>query len=293
MMRDPQNAGPAPSRGLRSLRSPRLVRRLFSWAPWHWGLAFVALIPVFGATYGELGPGSFYDANIQREPSLTADARHLSNAITDELDRPRADPLWRTKSGLLQLEPNTLKANSIRHTTDGRLLIDVQGAYRRARGLITSKRSFDEWLRVFTFDAPRDWGPARAGYGVQLSDVDGELSQPLGSDPPPALIVPPVPSRLAPPSGAATILLLTLPTFNRLTRFYKAAEGDPWYASDRWWRMTYLSEVTVTTLGFGDITPVTGAARAAVALEAMLGIVLIGLFLNSVAQRSRRRGDDD
>jgi hypothetical protein len=292
MMRDPQNAGPAPSRGRRSLPAPRLVRRLFSWAPWQWGLAFVALIPVFGAIYGELGPGSFYDANIQREPSLTADAQHLSSAITDDIDRPRRDPVWRTKSGLLQLEASTLKANSIRHTTDGRLLIDVQGAYRRARSSITSQQSFDEWLRVFTFDAPRDGGPAFAGYGVQLSDVDGGLSQPLGSDPPPALIVPPVPRGVAPPSGAATILLLALPTLNRLTRFYKAAEGDPWYASDRWWRMTYLSEVTVTTLGFGDITPVTGAARAAVAFEAMLGIVLIGLFVNSVAQR-RRRGDGD
>jgi hypothetical protein len=286
MMRDPQDAG-APSRGRRSLRAPRLVRGLFSWAPWQWGLAFVALIPVFGAIYGQLGPGSFYDANIQREPSMIADAQLVSKAITDDIDRPRPDPVWRTRSGLLQLEPETLKANSIRYTPDGRLLIDIQGDYRRARGSITSQQSFDEWLRVFTFDAPRDVGPTLAGYAVQVSDVDGELSQPSGSDPPTAFIVPPVPRGVAPPSGAATILLLRLPTFNTLTHLYRAAAGDPWYASGRWWR------VTVTTLGFGDITPVTGAARASVALEAMLGIVLIGLFINSVAQRSRRRGGDD
>jgi Ion channel len=291
MMRDPQNAG-APSRGLRSLRGSRLVRRLFSWSPWQWGVAFVALIPIFGAIYGALGPGSFYDSNIQRGPSLTTDAQHLSIGITDDIDRPRPDSVWRTRSGLLQLEPNTLKADSIRYTTDGRLLIEVQGAYRQARGSITSQQSFDEWLRVFTFDAPIDEGAALAGYGVQLSDVDGDLSQPLGSDPPPALIVPPGPRGVTPPSGAATILFLKRSAFNTLTRFYKAAAGDPWYASSRWWRMTYLSEVTVTTLGFGDITPVTGAARASVALEAMLGIVMIGLFINSVAQRSRRRGDD-
>ena len=42
-----------------------------------------------------------------------------------------------------------------------------------------------------------------------------------------------------------------------------------------------LSAVTVTTLGFGDVTPVTGAARAVVALEAVLGLVMIGLFVNA------------
>lgn len=48
-------------------------------------------------------------------------------------------------------------------------------------------------------------------------------------------------------------------------------------------RMLYLSAVTVTTVGYGDIVPLTDAARAAVALEGIGGIVLIGLFLNALA----------
>jgi len=44
----------------------------------------------------------------------------------------------------------------------------------------------------------------------------------------------------------------------------------------------YFSAVTVTTLGYGDIVPVTDDARFWVMIQSMLGLVLIGCFLNSV-----------
>jgi hypothetical protein len=50
-------------------------------------------------------------------------------------------------------------------------------------------------------------------------------------------------------------------------------------------RMLYFSATTVTTVGFGDITPISDRARAWTAAEAVSGIVVIGLFLNSLATR--------
>ena len=50
----------------------------------------------------------------------------------------------------------------------------------------------------------------------------------------------------------------------------------------------YFSTITITTLGYGDITPVGWAGQVATASEALLGVILIGLFLNSVANA---RGD--
>lgn len=44
----------------------------------------------------------------------------------------------------------------------------------------------------------------------------------------------------------------------------------------------YFSVITITTLGYGDISPVTETARILSAVEALSGIVLIGLFLNSL-----------
>ncbi|HET7463449.1 MAG TPA: potassium channel family protein [Longimicrobium sp.] len=54
-------------------------------------------------------------------------------------------------------------------------------------------------------------------------------------------------------------------------------------------RMLYLSAVTLTTVGYGDIVPLTDTARIAVACEAIFGIVLVGLFLNALAYEHQAR----
>lgn len=47
----------------------------------------------------------------------------------------------------------------------------------------------------------------------------------------------------------------------------------------------YFSTVTVTTLGYGDISPKTDLARLLVSLEVLLGVVCAGLFLNACSYR--------
>jgi voltage-gated potassium channel Kch len=54
--------------------------------------------------------------------------------------------------------------------------------------------------------------------------------------------------------------------------------------------MLYFSAVTATTLGFGDIVPVTTYARILVTIEAVAEVSLIGLFLNSIAGAKGRNG---
>lgn len=54
----------------------------------------------------------------------------------------------------------------------------------------------------------------------------------------------------------------------------------------------YFSVVTITTLGYGEITPQTEVARALTALEAILGIVIIGIFLNAVAQSASHQREE-
>jgi len=46
----------------------------------------------------------------------------------------------------------------------------------------------------------------------------------------------------------------------------------------------YFSIITIATVGYGDIAPVTTAGKIVTATEALLGVVLIGLFLNSLWQ---------
>jgi len=63
-----------------------------------------------------------------------------------------------------------------------------------------------------------------------------------------------------------------------LEEYILALNGLPIDATDNFVRMLYLSAVTITTLGYGDILPITSRARLLVALEAIAGIVIIGLF---------------
>lgn len=53
-------------------------------------------------------------------------------------------------------------------------------------------------------------------------------------------------------------------------------------AGTDYWSWLYYSVVTITTLGFGDYTPAHVWAQIFTAIEVMLGLVLIGFFLNAV-----------
>jgi len=74
---------------------------------------------------------------------------------------------------------------------------------------------------------------------------------------------------------------------DRLIAYSSTMEGFPSRASGSFDRMIYLSAMTITTVGYGDIVPITRQARMLLALEAILGIVLIGLFLNALAHQMK------
>ena len=57
--------------------------------------------------------------------------------------------------------------------------------------------------------------------------------------------------------------------------------------------LVYFSLVTITTLGFGDITPVSRLARVIVGGEAVTGLMYVAVFIASVvSKRSRDNGAD-
>jgi hypothetical protein len=75
--------------------------------------------------------------------------------------------------------------------------------------------------------------------------------------------------------------------FDRIMRLNKAFQGFPIDVTDKFIRALYLSAVTITTLGFGDIVPITSLSRIIIIIETISGIIIIGLFLNSL-----RHGND-
>ncbi len=58
-----------------------------------------------------------------------------------------------------------------------------------------------------------------------------------------------------------------------------AEAGYGYGIQDSFLRMLYFSSVTITTLGYGDIVPISIRTRLLVAFQSVFGVVLIGLFL--------------
>ena len=50
-----------------------------------------------------------------------------------------------------------------------------------------------------------------------------------------------------------------------------------------WFELYYLSATTLSTTGFGDILPVTSAARAVVILEQLAGVLYVALVISRIA----------
>jgi hypothetical protein len=61
--------------------------------------------------------------------------------------------------------------------------------------------------------------------------------------------------------------------------------------NESWIAPFYLSVVTLTTLGYGDMVPITSAARIVAMVQVSLGYVMLGGLLSIFANKMARRGE--
>lgn len=58
-----------------------------------------------------------------------------------------------------------------------------------------------------------------------------------------------------------------------------------------WWELLYFSFTCVTSVGFGEMTPVSDVARSIVMLQQMAGVLYVALLISRLTQmQARRRG---
>lgn len=86
------------------------------------------------------------------------------------------------------------------------------------------------------------------------------------------------------PNSSLRLFPLRTDTFTRLTNYWRADHGFPSQVAGEFGRMVYFSAMTITTVGYGDIVPLTNRARRLTTAEAISGVVLLGFFLNALFQ---------
>lgn len=88
---------------------------------------------------------------------------------------------------------------------------------------------------------------------------------------------------------ASNSITIDSKTEDKLQSIVRANKGFPDKTAGSFFRMLYLSATTLTTLGLGDITPISNWARFLITLETILGIVFMGLFVNSLNNKEAEK----
>ena len=81
----------------------------------------------------------------------------------------------------------------------------------------------------------------------------------------------------------AWCFLATIIVFAVIFTFLGEEHWNAEHPVEDFWSALYFSVVSITTLGFGDMFPVSGIARVLVCAECILGLIFMGLFLNDIS----------
>lgn len=246
---------------------------------WCWGATYLALIPVFAVIYTYALRGDFLHLTLQSEPDFDAEAQGAVATLQQTIRQNFRDGHGGDVAtvGNLIVAANDIQVTHLSPTHD-EVTFEVMVAFRGSRPNLA--------FGTLAFEATYRTGP-----GLMV-DVSEQPSYELLTFSPEQLSVPgPGQSRqtipyetIFPLTDGFVVPVLRLPrdAISELNGVEEISQGHPHQLSAQLLRMFYFSSATITTAGYGDIVPVTGWARAAVSAEAILGVVLVGLFLNSL-----------
>lgn len=238
-----------------------------------WACCFLALIPIFAGIY-TLHRDDFYHTTVRHEQSYHDLRERIAAELHDAIARAAGAATGQdvVRRGGKAVDPEGILVTRVAPDEEGlavRLLLPVVDELRNA--------AQTRPVGVLLTDA---YGLEKRN-GEQLTHY--YLAVPDSGDPwpvPPAALFP---GDAAYPSRQAAILPVSEALHRDVSIFLDGARGFPSDEENVFWRMFYLSAVSITTLGYGDIVPISNTARWLVSAEAVLGMVLIGLFLNSLS----------
>lgn len=260
-----------------------LFRRLLS-QPVLWAVVYLGAIPFFAWRFYTLPDNSFYYSSARHDAEVAAYADEILDALHSEIVRTAEGVTGSTviRYGDWRFDWANTEFYDLEAQPGGRASFRSTFVFRNAADPDTVLKQVQFVRLTTTMDL---WGAAELlGERVRYINVDLETGGPLAI--PPEHLFGIWPERVEAPWE----FFFPMPVSSHvaLQKFRSAALGRATHVPGGFPRMIYLSAVTITTLGYGDIVPTTRRARSLIAAESILGVVLAGLFVSSVAIRVAR-----
>jgi hypothetical protein len=273
----------------------RVVGRLGRWfisSPWRPHFAgFLLMLFGFAWLYSTW-PGEFYHATLTREPAYRREAygvQEIIQALYQDSTLRVPVSLGQTRGfvmGFFRIDDLVLEP-------------DDALSFRLGSGYWTEHPgryvvAFQYRIKMSGLSQP--FFPNRGAATKYMTDVDHmipleftHLSGPVVGDSAVAALLKCPTTDISP--GFWTCLPGDL--IWRIEALRTAVAGQPVEFPGHFARMAYLSAGIVTTAGFGDIQPLTTRARWAAVIEALLGVLIVGSYVNSLTHGGRSpRGSD-
>jgi len=252
-------------------------------SPWVYILLYVVVIFAFASIYHSHSQ-EFYHPYARYERELREEAATIRSILTEKYqDRARANRELTKETTLL---PEAVQVGGIR--PDGGLLfvdlrVRLEVRTKQGRAVVGDRIPYLLQTREETFILEPD---GRRTYSL-LRTVESDYK--------PALMQ--LETMVDDAKGAQEKLVdsfrrldVTEHVFDRVRAFQSGAGGFPNNVPGGYGRMLYLSVVTVSTLEYGDIVPLTWRTRLFTGVEATLGIILLGLLVSSMVSDRNRGG---
>ncbi len=295
------SSGVAPETARRARRRVSLLGRIsltFGRVPaFGYGIAFLMMIPLYAFLYFVFFPNDFYHATVTREQQYFTELATLEQQLHDVV---MADLVAAYGGNVVTLGNDEVLCLD-RIQTAGFTIGELGAAFFKIIVPISSAAAVagdhcpaDSITSVVVVDAASDLAqdfPLFADAAVAEADADTWLSIRLLTSESQAawrrLFAPPVNASTVRVSEDGVRYQFAVPAAiaRQIETVLRASHGFPAGIPGEFARMLYLSAITATTTGYGDIVPITIRARMLTISEAILGLVLVGLFLNSIAQR--------
>jgi hypothetical protein len=237
---------------------------------------YLAGIPLFAIAYYAVRT-EFYHVTVQYEPSMTEDAHSLEavleKAIADNYASHTGRETYEDDRYTLDVR-HGLSVGELQATrTDLQFRVEIE---------LHWKGSQNETFAWFMASMPGEgllWVDDRTYPRFLTVTWPGD----------PVIDIAPVFPFDCYQARCGTRLVADAEVNREIESWWRAMNGFPAGASLDFERMLYLSAITITTVGYGDIVPLSPWTRTLVATEAVYGVVVAGMFLASLALASRRR----